>query len=75
MPPFPRPFLARRQFCIVVPDGYGLAYAIGDHYLRWTITSLKLDTAELRHYLAEAATETKEMMERAARAEAVKAKL
>lgn len=60
----------------VVPDGYGLAYAIGDHYMRWTITSLKLDTAELRHYLAEAATDTKEMMERAAHVpETAKAKL
>lgn len=55
---------------IVVPDGYGLSYAIGDNYLRWTITSMKSDSAELRHYLAEAATETKEMLERAAAAEA-----
>ena len=44
--------------------------------MRWTVTSLKLDTAELRHYLTEAATETREMMERAAKiAEAAKAKL
>jgi carnitine O-acetyltransferase len=63
------------SFFPVVPDGYGLAYAIGDHYIRWTITSMKLDTAELRHYLAEAATETKEMMERAAKDETMKAKL
>jgi len=48
----------------VVEDGYGLAYAIGKDYLRWTISSLKLDTARLRHYLAEAATEVKEMMDR-----------
>lgn len=59
----------------VVPDGYGLAYAIGDNYLRWTITSLKLDTAELRHYLAEAATEIKELMERVALTEVEKTKL
>lgn len=57
----------------VVPDGYGLSYSIGDDYIRWTITSLKLDTAELRHYLAEAATETKQMMERAAAAEKARA--
>lgn len=49
----------------VVPDGYGLSYSIGDHYLRWTITSLKRGTARLKHYLAEAATETRRMLERA----------
>ena len=54
----------------VVPDGYGLSYSIGDHYIRWTITSLKRDTATLKHYLAEAATETRFMMEKAAAAEA-----
>jgi len=53
----------------IVPNGYGLSYAIGDKYLRWTIARRpKLHTSELRHYLAEAATETKEMMERAAKA-------
>jgi carnitine O-acetyltransferase len=56
----------------VVPDGYGLSYSIGNNYIRWTITSLKRNSAELRHYLAEAATETREMMERAAKAEATK---
>jgi carnitine O-acetyltransferase len=50
----------------VVPDGYGLSYSIGDDYIRWTITSLKRGTEELKHYLAEAATETRAMMERAA---------
>ena len=63
----------------VVPDGYGLSYSIGDHYIRWTITSLKRNTAELKHYLAEAATETRAMMERAAKeakkAEGEKSKL
>ncbi|KAG6334319.1 hypothetical protein ID866_4773 [Astraeus odoratus] len=49
----------------VVPDGYGLSYSIGDHYIRWTITSLKRNTAELKHYLAEAASETRFMLERA----------
>ena len=51
-----------------MPDGYGLSYSIGDHYIRWTITSLKRNTAELKHYLAEAATETRVMMENAAAA-------
>ncbi|KAF8755048.1 Acyltransferase ChoActase COT CPT [Rhizoctonia solani] len=52
----------------VVPDGYGLSYSISDNYIRWTATSLKRDTAVLKHYLAEAATETKQMMDRAAKA-------
>ncbi|KAI0074058.1 acyltransferase ChoActase/COT/CPT [Panus rudis PR-1116 ss-1] len=56
----------------VVPDGYGLSYSIGDDYIRWTITSLKRRTAEFKHYLAEAATETRIMMEKAAAAEAKK---
>jgi carnitine O-acetyltransferase len=53
----------------VVPDGYGLSYSIGRDYIRWTITSLKRDTLKLKHYLAEAAAETKAMMERVAAAE------
>ncbi|KAH0832169.1 Choline/Carnitine o-acyltransferase-domain-containing protein [Lanmaoa asiatica] len=48
----------------VVPDGYGLSYSIEEDHVRWTITSLKRETAVLRHYLAEAATETRMMMER-----------
>ena len=58
----------------VVPDGYGLSYSIGDHYIRWTITSLKRRTQDLKRYLEEAALETRDMMERAAKAEQ-KAKL
>jgi len=58
----------------VVPDGYGLSYAIGDDYVRWTITSLKRRTGELKHYLAEAATEVRQMLEAAEKKEA-KAKL
>jgi len=53
----------------VVSDGYGLAYSINNHSIRWTITSLKRNTDELKHYLEEAATETRMMMERAAAAE------
>ncbi|KAG8904608.1 Carnitine O-acetyltransferase mitochondrial [Tulasnella sp. 403] len=60
----------------VVPDGFGLSYSIGDHYLRWTITSRTGRSAELKEHLAEAATELREMMERVAKAEATeKAKL
>ncbi|KAF9443518.1 acyltransferase ChoActase/COT/CPT [Macrolepiota fuliginosa MF-IS2] len=53
----------------VVEDGYGLSYSIGDEYVRWTITSLKRRTGELKHYLAEAATEVREMLEAAERKE------
>ena len=56
-----------------MPDGYGLSYSIGDEYIRWTITSFKRRTKELKHYLAEAATETREMMEQAAKEQAAKA--
>ena len=52
---------------LVVPDGYGLSYSIGDDYVRWTITSLKRQTEVLKHYLAEAATEVKHMLEAAAK--------
>ncbi|KAG6834395.1 hypothetical protein H0H93_009925 [Arthromyces matolae] len=60
----------------VVPDGYGLSYSIGDDYIRWTITSLKRRTEMFSHYLAEAATEIRDMMEAARKAdgEAVEAK-
>ncbi|PSS06556.1 hypothetical protein PHLCEN_2v3614 [Hermanssonia centrifuga] len=66
------PYLDGWGYGEVVPDGYGLSYTIGDEYIRWTITSLKKRTKELKHHLAEAATEVREMMERAARAEAQK---
>jgi carnitine O-acetyltransferase len=53
----------------VVEDGYGLSYSIGDDYVRWTITSLKRRTGELKHYLAEAATEVRLMLEAAEKKE------
>ena len=49
----------------VVPDGYGLSYSIGDDYIRWTITSLKLSADLFKGLLEEAAMETRQMMERA----------
>lgn len=67
-----------RTLMIVIPDGYGLSYGIGADYIRWTITSVKdtRDGAVLKHYLAEAATEVRAMMENAAKeVEPVKAKL
>ncbi|KAI0056558.1 acyltransferase ChoActase/COT/CPT [Artomyces pyxidatus] len=54
----------------VVSDGYGLSYSIGDDYIRWTITSLKLETEKLKRYLEEAAQETRQMMERASKTDA-----
>jgi len=59
----------------VVPDGYGLSYSIGDDYIRWTITSLKLGTDKFKSCLAEAAAETGQMMERARRMVGRKTKL
>ncbi|KAJ7021589.1 acyltransferase ChoActase/COT/CPT [Mycena alexandri] len=61
------PYLDGWGYGEVVPDGYGLAYAIGDRYIRWTITSTRGDAAALRHYLAEAATELRDVMERVAK--------
>jgi len=61
------PFFDGWGYGEVVPDGYGLSYAIGDDYIRWTITSLKRDTEVLKHYLAEAATDVKRMLEAAER--------
>jgi len=60
------PFFDGWGYGEVVPDGYGLSYSINDDSIRWGITSLKRDTLKLKHYLAEAATETRQMMERAA---------
>jgi len=59
---------------LVVPDGYGLSYSIGNDYIRWTITSLKRDTQVLKHYLAEAATEVKHMLEAAEKKDKAEAK-
>jgi carnitine O-acetyltransferase len=55
-----------------VEDGYGLANTLGSHYIRWTITSRKnMRPAEMKHYLAEAATEVRDMMEAAREADSV----
>ena len=52
-----------------------MSYSIGDNYIRWTITSLKRRTQELKQALLDAALETRDMMERAAKADASKPKL
>jgi carnitine O-acetyltransferase len=61
-------------YCEILKDGFGLSYAIGDDYVRWTITNLKgkQKGEELRYYLAEAATEVRRMLEAAERVEKVK---
>lgn len=50
----------------VVPDGYGLSYAIHDGKLCWGITTLNGDGKEMANALHESATELKAMMDRAA---------
>ncbi|KAF9523928.1 acyltransferase ChoActase/COT/CPT [Crepidotus variabilis] len=59
------PFFEGWGYGEVVTDGYGVAYAIGNDYIRWTITSLKQETEVLKHYLAESAAEVKHMFEAA----------
>lgn len=67
-------FLTNDLVLLVVPDGYGLSYSIGNDYIRWTITSLKRDTQVLKHYLAEAATDVKHMLEAAEKKDKAEAK-
>ncbi|KAJ7796195.1 hypothetical protein B0H14DRAFT_2916328 [Mycena olivaceomarginata] len=57
------PYLDGWGYGEVVPDGYGLSYAIGDRYIRGP-SRARGDAGQLRHYLAEAATELRDMMER-----------
>lgn len=48
----------------VTADGFGLAYSIQENNLRWTITSTNGQTEEMKHYLAEAAEEVRNVVER-----------
>ena len=45
----------------VTPEGFGCAYAIKENSLTFTLTSLKLGTDVLRHYLNEAAVELRDL--------------
>jgi carnitine O-acetyltransferase len=45
----------------VTPTGFGCAYAIRENSLTFTLTSLKLKAADLRHYINEAALEVRDM--------------
>lgn len=50
----------------VVENGYGLAYSIGDKYLRWVITAgSHMKAQEYKEHLRWAAGEVRNMMERA----------
>ncbi|KAF8166583.1 acyltransferase ChoActase/COT/CPT [Mycena galopus ATCC 62051] len=50
-------------------DTFGLAYSIGNKYIRWTITSARAGDAQggaqLKEYLAEAATQLRDVMDAA----------
>lgn len=60
----------------VVSDGFGLAYSVNSNNLRFTITSTTGKTEQLKQYLAEAAEEVREVVERGmAEAAAPSAKL
>jgi carnitine O-acetyltransferase len=56
---------------LVVPDGYGLSYSIGDGYIRWTMTCLKdmsrkkKGSKDLKKALQEAADMVKDLLEKA----------
>jgi hypothetical protein len=61
-------------FSLVVTDGYGLSYAIGQDYLRWVVTCLRTNTKNrlgqdwkdakaVKAALEEAADETAKMLE------------
>ena len=48
----------------VVNEGFGLAYAIQDKSIRWTITCTNGEGKILLHYLSESANELRDLMER-----------
>lgn len=48
----------------VTPDGFGLAYSVNSNNLRFTITSTTGKTEQLKQYLAEAAEEVREVVEK-----------
>lgn len=52
----------------VVDEGYGLAYAVNNRTLRFTITSMNRErhnnVRAFRHYLEQACNEVREMMEK-----------
>lgn len=51
--------------CLVVPDGYGLSYAIDDNALTWGVTTMNNDAEAFGESLKSAARELRDMMERA----------
>lgn len=51
---------------IVVDDGYGLSYAIGDDNITWCVTTKNGDAKEFAKAIENAAEEVRGMMKRAA---------
>ena len=45
----------------VTPEGYGVAYAIKENSLTFTLTSLKLNTPRFKHFINEACVELREL--------------
>ncbi|SPO40119.1 probable carnitine O-acetyltransferase, mitochondrial precursor [Pseudozyma flocculosa] len=45
----------------VTPEGFGCAYAIKENSLTFTLTSLKLGSADLRHFINESAIELRDL--------------
>ncbi|CBQ68215.1 probable carnitine O-acetyltransferase, mitochondrial precursor [Sporisorium reilianum SRZ2] len=58
----------------VTPEGFGCAYAIKENALTFTLTSLQLGAADLRHYINEAAVELRDLHLRLQQNEAPKSK-
>ncbi|KZP01384.1 acyltransferase ChoActase/COT/CPT [Calocera viscosa TUFC12733] len=68
------PWMTGWGYAEVVPDGYGLAYAIGADHLRWTVTSQVGGAARMAWWIEEAAGRVRGMMERARREEELREK-
>lgn len=58
----------------VTPEGFGCAYAIKENSLTFTLTSLKLGAADLKHYINEAAVELRDLHLRLQQNDAPKSK-
>ncbi|TIA85373.1 hypothetical protein E3P99_04015 [Wallemia hederae] len=58
------PFFDGWGYSEVTPDGFGVAYAIQDKSIRWTITCTNGEGKELGHCLTESANELRDLMEK-----------
>jgi carnitine O-acetyltransferase len=50
---------------LVVEDGYGLSYAIGDNEIRWCVTTKNNDAEKFGKALVAAAEDVRKMMDNA----------